>query len=670
MGVTIDFLLGVPLLHKHDVSDITGLPSSSAWNFAGTITVAADFPTPVAVANGDVYRVLADVTDNDGTKTNTGDSFVTSSEIVWNGTDWTNIGIDGVLAHGADHILGATDEIDGDQLGIDLTPSNYTPDVTPAEVTNVDHLSAHLAGIDNVLLNVGTDDDAIHDNVPAEISAIAPKAIPAVGDYLLIEDSADSDNKKSITIGDLPGGDTSGIVYKSFSLQTDASGSDYIAGFYDFDNADANLTQASLTVTYGSSTNPYAAHASIVAGGAGTVDTGVVGLRVTGTSIDDDGVRTPADSETIVGDITALSLNQYVEGKKWIGAVTFELFVVSGAPTTYSLDFNYGFAKYEDFGNNDFTVEHFEVVGRAGGNDSNFGVTLFLHGTAGWTYAATGFTPGGTALADLGTDHVTEDDLNNGEYFAYKRSNLNTLVNGADSQGIVICAATSVGQAVEYMDAHVGVTGLSFLGALDADAIHVNGAGEISGIAPKTDPIAADYVVIEDSEAGDIKKRVTIGDLLEGGGAVVSDNYAWVYDTTTQTIALANTFQNITFDTNAELDGWTHTAGTAEFTCNHTGLYEVIITGNVEKAGGGNLEAAVRALFNGVEVPGSHFGMDVTANNTAFVVSRNFMVDAVAGQDLEFQVAANSLNISLLPGPNPGTATTTPSVGVTIRRVS
>lgn len=49
-----------------------------------------------------------------------------------------------------------------------------------------------------------TDDDAIHDNVAGEIAAIAQKATPVVGDWMIIEDSADSNNKKSINIGDLP----------------------------------------------------------------------------------------------------------------------------------------------------------------------------------------------------------------------------------------------------------------------------------------------------------------------------------------------------------------------------------------------------------------------------------------------------------------------------------
>lgn len=54
-------------------------------------------------------------------------------------------------AHASTHISGGTDEIDGDRLDINFTPTNYTPDVTPAEVTLVDELTAHLAGIDNAI---------------------------------------------------------------------------------------------------------------------------------------------------------------------------------------------------------------------------------------------------------------------------------------------------------------------------------------------------------------------------------------------------------------------------------------------------------------------------------------------------------------------------------------
>lgn len=41
--------------------------------------------------------------------------------------------------------------MDGDRLDVDFTPSNYTPDATPAEADDVDDLAAHLKGIDAAL---------------------------------------------------------------------------------------------------------------------------------------------------------------------------------------------------------------------------------------------------------------------------------------------------------------------------------------------------------------------------------------------------------------------------------------------------------------------------------------------------------------------------------------
>ena len=49
------------------------------------------------------------------------------------------------------HILGGSDVIDGDVLDITFTPSIYSPSTTPPEASNVDHLTAHLGGIDEAL---------------------------------------------------------------------------------------------------------------------------------------------------------------------------------------------------------------------------------------------------------------------------------------------------------------------------------------------------------------------------------------------------------------------------------------------------------------------------------------------------------------------------------------
>lgn len=50
-----------------------------------------------------------------------------------------------------------------------------------------------------------TDPNAIHVNVAAEIAGIALKGVPTGSDLLVIEDAADSNNKKRVTISTLPG---------------------------------------------------------------------------------------------------------------------------------------------------------------------------------------------------------------------------------------------------------------------------------------------------------------------------------------------------------------------------------------------------------------------------------------------------------------------------------
>lgn len=55
-----------------------------------------------------------------------------------------------------------------------------------------------------LITSLGTDADAIHDNVASEISAITEKATPIGADLIVIEDSADSNNKKKVKLNNLP----------------------------------------------------------------------------------------------------------------------------------------------------------------------------------------------------------------------------------------------------------------------------------------------------------------------------------------------------------------------------------------------------------------------------------------------------------------------------------
>ena len=105
---------------------------------------------------------------------------------------------------------------------------NHVALTTPVELTADDFLSLQIQGTtagSNLLAGAcltiirasgpqgpqgpqgpgGTDDTAIHDNVAGEIALIPEKATPVADDLLVIEDSADSNNKKRVQVGNLPG---------------------------------------------------------------------------------------------------------------------------------------------------------------------------------------------------------------------------------------------------------------------------------------------------------------------------------------------------------------------------------------------------------------------------------------------------------------------------------
>ena len=242
----------------------------------------------------------------------------------------------------------------------------------------------------------------------------------------------------------------------SFKSSLGSSGTYYVDGWYSAPAADANLTQASTTVTYGTANIAYGAKAFLVAAAAGTANAGTVSIVVSGTSYDYQGNRTAADSETLVANITTMTTNAYYETTKyWMGTVTYTLTAAGGA-ATYAADFNYGFAIPETLCESDFYLTKFGVTGRAGANDTGFNIILFKHDGTGWTYSATAFVPGGTQLFNMNTDYNTEKNLANGEPFAYGRGDLGTTVLGTDGHGIVIKVITTANNAVEMMNSHIG----------------------------------------------------------------------------------------------------------------------------------------------------------------------------------------------------------------------
>ena len=244
----------------------------------------------------------------------------------------------------------------------------------------------------------------------------------------------------------------------SFTSQGVGAGVYYKGGFYDWDDTDANLDEGTISIVHGIATVAYAAHASIVAGAAGVVDSGQVGLRVTGTTDDEEGTQTAGQTAIITEDITTLTADTYYEtSEKFSGTVTFELYVVSGTPTAYSLDFNYGLSKYEDMQNQDFTVDGFQCLWRGGATDANFNVELLHHRSAGWTYAASGFIPGDSAICERAVDQQLIGNVASGVDGAYKRGGLTTFIDGNTSEGFIIRITTGSNNTIQTSDISVYV---------------------------------------------------------------------------------------------------------------------------------------------------------------------------------------------------------------------
>ena len=243
----------------------------------------------------------------------------------------------------------------------------------------------------------------------------------------------------------------------SFSSTGVLAGTYWKSGFYDWNSADVSLSLASPSVNYGIAGKAYAAHASIVASGAGIVTgAGTVGLRVTGIQDSELGIQVAGQIGIITTDITTLLQDNYYEtSEKFSGNITFELYVSSGAPTAYSIDINYGYSKYGDFQNRDFTVTAFEAVWKGSANDSNFDIALKHHKQTGWTYAPTEFVAGNGDICRKSTDQGLAGNVVNGEDGAYKRVGLDYHINGSSSEGILIEVTTGANGTIQTMDMQV-----------------------------------------------------------------------------------------------------------------------------------------------------------------------------------------------------------------------
>lgn len=242
----------------------------------------------------------------------------------------------------------------------------------------------------------------------------------------------------------------------TFTSADALAGTHYRAGFYDWSSSSVTLTQASLSVTHGAANITRAAHIGIVASAPGTVNTGQVGLQVTGTLDSETDIQLAGQTKIITDDITTLTADQMIETvEKFSGNVEISLYTAVGSPTAYSVSINYGYSKYEDISNIDGTVTALDVAWEAGATDTVFNIQLKHHRADGWIYAATGFVAGNGNICERLVDQGVASNLAAGESGAYKRTGLDTFIQSSGPEGIILEITTGSNNSIRSMDIHV-----------------------------------------------------------------------------------------------------------------------------------------------------------------------------------------------------------------------
>ncbi len=129
-------------------------------------------------------------------------------------------------AHAASHQNVGADEISVAGLSGELADDQPPKTHALGTAHSTDTLANLNAKVTDATLDDSgdprTDDDAIHDDVTGEINAISAKSSLVSNDIFLIEDSAASYAKKKVTVANLPGGVDTTAIHKATSAEISA----------------------------------------------------------------------------------------------------------------------------------------------------------------------------------------------------------------------------------------------------------------------------------------------------------------------------------------------------------------------------------------------------------------------------------------------------------------
>ncbi len=322
--------------------------------------------------------------------------------------------------------------------------------------------------------NVGTDENAIHDNVSGEISAVTEKTTLVAADLLLIEDSAASNAKKKATLSSV----VNIVLGSTYSLMSE-------------------------TLTLGTS-NPLSLTDSLMTGktaGGSIASAGIVGVVAgsfassgaeTGTGSGQAGLGSAAAAGQPynVGDFPGQHYAS-CELRRADGDDVLLLDMLSTALVDVEAKV-YAYLSYRSDLGADLKWRLWFYYRRASdGFETPFTPNVSLTNCKLWipevftlsslpVGAGLGRTVAGQSAAEI-------------EY-----------ASASSIQGLASSASAGTSELVPRAD-HVH----PFTAGADTTAIHDNVSAEISAVTAKAIPIAADYLLIEDSAASDAKKSTT-----------------------------------------------------------------------------------------------------------------------------------------------------------------